>query len=123
MPAGLHEEVPYSYRVVIARNIDITPSIEAAQSPISRAAFFFLFGLFVQVVVVKYPKKDNSAIPVWRARALVCLRGNGDAVMSIDPNGPSGRVIDDPLEVQPGVKGIFLKKGQGFEYLPLNRPV
>jgi len=73
--------------------------------------------------VVKNPKKDNSSIPVWCARALVHLRVNGDAVSSIDPNGPSGWVIDDPFEVQPGVKRVFLKEGQGFEYLPLNRPV
>ena len=70
-----------------------------------------LSGLYVQVVVVKNPKKDNSSIPVWCSRALVRLRVNGDAVSSIDPNGPSGWIIDDPLEVQPWVKGVFLKKG------------
>ena len=79
--------------------------------------------LFVQVVVVKYPEKYNSSVPVRGAGALVGLRVNGDAVSSIDPNGPSGWIIDDPLKVQPGVKGVFLKKSQGFEYLPLNRLV
>ena len=82
-----------------------------------------LSGLFVQVVVVKYPKQNNTFVPVRGARALVGLGVNGDAVASIDPNGPGGRIIDDPLKVQPGVKGVFLKKGQCFEYLPLNRPV
>ena len=82
-----------------------------------------LSGLFVQVVVVKYPKKDNTFVPVRGAGALVGLRVNGDAVASIDPNRPGGWIIDDPLKVQPGVKGVFLKKSQGFEYLPLNRPV
>jgi len=70
-----------------------------------------LSGLFVQIVMVKYPKKDNSTIPVWYARALVCLRVNGDAVLSIDSNGPSGWIMDDPLKAQSGVKGVFLKKG------------
>ena len=82
-----------------------------------------LSGFFVQVVVVKYPKKDNTFVPVRAAGALVSLRVNGDAVSSVDPNGPSGWIVDDPLDVQPGVKGVFLKKGQGFEYLPLNGPI
>ena len=73
--------------------------------------------------MVKYPKKDNSSVPVRGARALVGLRVNGDAVSSIDPNGPGGWIIDDPLEVQPGVKWVVLKKVQGFEYLPLNSPI
>jgi len=70
-----------------------------------------LSGLFVQIVVVKYPKKDNSSVPVRGARALVGIRVNGDTVSSIDPNGPSGWIIDDPIEVQHGVKGVVLKKG------------
>ena len=82
-----------------------------------------LSGLFVQVVVVKYPKKDNTFVPVRGAGALVGLRVNGDAISSIDTNGPGGRIIDDPLKMQSWVNGIFLKEGQGFEYLPLNKPV
>jgi len=73
--------------------------------------------------MVKYPKKDNTFVPVRGSGALVSHRINGDAVSSVDPNGPSGRIIDDPLNVQPWVKRVFLKKGQGFEYLPLNGPV
>jgi len=73
--------------------------------------------------VVKYPKKDNTFVPVRGAGALVSLRVNGDAVSSVDPNGPGSWIINDSLEVQPGVKGVFLKKGQGLEYLPLNGPV
>jgi len=79
--------------------------------------------LFIQVVMVKYPKQNNTFVPVRGAGALTGLRVNGDSVSSIDPNGPGGRIIDDPLKVQAGVKGVFLKKSQGFEYLPLNRPV
>ena len=70
-----------------------------------------LSGLFVQVVVVKYPKKDNTFVPIRGAGALVGLRVNGDAISSIDTNGPGGRIIDDPLKVQSGVKRVFLKKG------------
>ena len=66
--------------------------------------------LFIQVVVVKNPKKDNSSIPVWHARALVRLRVNRNAVSSINPNGPGGWIIDDLLDVQPGMEGVFLKK-------------
>jgi hypothetical protein len=66
---------------------------------------------FVQVVVIKYPQKDNTPVPVRGPRALVGLRVNRDAVSSVDPNRPSSWIIDDPLEMQPGVKGVFLKKG------------
>jgi len=48
---------------------------------------------------------------------MVGLRVNGDAVSSVDPNGPGGWIIDDPLKVQFGVKGVFLEEGEGFEYL------
>ena len=73
--------------------------------------------------MVKYPKKDETFAPVRGAGALVSLRINGDPVSSVDPNRPGSWIIDNSLEVQPGMKGVFLKKGQGFDYLSLNGPV
>jgi len=72
----------------------------------------FLSWLFVQVVVIKYPEKDDPFIPVRSAGAMVRHRVNGDAVSSVYPNGPGGWIVDDPLKVQPGVKGVFLEKGE-----------
>jgi len=58
-----------------------------------------LSGLFVQVVAVKYPKQNNTFVPVRGAGALMGLRVNGDAISFIDTNGPGGWIINDPLKV------------------------
>lgn len=67
--------------------------------------------------MVEYPKQDNTFIPVRGAMGIISLGINRYTISDIYPNGPSGWIIDDPLDVQPRVIRIFLKKGQGFDYL------
>lgn len=82
-----------------------------------------LSGFFIQIVVVKYSKENDPFVPVRGARALVCFGVNRDSVTLIDPNRPRSRVIDDPFKVKPRMEGVFLKKGQSLEYLPLHDAV
>lgn len=82
-----------------------------------------LSGLFIKVVVVKYSEENYPFVPVRGAGALVCFGVNRDSVTPIDPSRPRSGVINNPFKVQPGVEGVFPKKGQSLEYLPLHDAV
>lgn len=74
-------------------------------------------GMAMEIVMVEKAQEAERRRPVRVSRRKRFLRIEGEAVSLVHANGPRRRVIDDALQVQAGMEGIFFKETQGLRDL------
>jgi len=68
----------------------------------------------IEIVMVEKAQEADRRRPVRVSRRQRFLRIEGEAVSLVHASGPRRRVIDDALQVQTGMEGIFSRRPRVF---------